>query len=167
MPRYNINHIRTDKDRVKLFHTMVNMINKTIKDASRTDYIVLNIVKQLNKEDIIYNGKYYNFEEFISKLEQDTREGIIFNAKIRDSDQLKTILVKIFATIQKIIGKKEITKELERFLETEHEGECNDIGVTTFRHDEQVQAKMLATKRNKRKSKSLDNLIPKKKANTL
>lgn len=130
MPRYNITHIRTDKDRVELFHTMVNMINKTIKDASRTDYIVLNIVKQLNKEDIAYNGTYYNFEEFISKLEQDTRKGFIFNAKIRDSDQLKTILVKIFATIQKIIGKKEVTKELERFLETEHGYDiCNKLSV--------------------------------------
>ena len=130
MPRYNITHIRTDKDRVKLFHTMVNMINKTIKDASRTDYIVLNIVKQLNKEDIIYDGTYYNFEKFISKLEQATREGIIFNAKIRDSNQLKTILVKIFATIQKIIGKKEVTKELERFLETEHGYDiCNKLSV--------------------------------------
>jgi len=50
-----------------------------------------------------------------------------------------------------------------RFLETEHDGECNEIGVSTLRHDEEVQDKMLETKSKKRKSKSL---IPKKKAIT-
>lgn len=116
----NMSHIRTDNDRVELFHTMVNMINTTIKDASRTDYIVLNIVKQLNKEDIMYEGRYYSFEKFISKLEQDTRRGFIFGARIRDDDQLKTVLVKLMSVIRNVIGKKEVTKELERFLESEH-----------------------------------------------
>jgi hypothetical protein len=129
MPSVMMSHIRTDKDRVELFHTMVNMINKTIKDASRTDYIVLNIIKQLNKEDIIYDGRYYSFEKFISKLEQDTRKGF-FNAKIRDDDQLKTFLVKLMAAIRNIIGKKEVTKELERFLDTEHGYDiCNKLSV--------------------------------------
>ena len=44
-----MSHIRTDKDRVELFHAMIVRINKTIRDASRTDYIVLNIIKQLKK----------------------------------------------------------------------------------------------------------------------
>ena len=126
----SMSHVRTDKDRVDLFHTMVNMINRTIKDASRTDYIVLNIVKQLNKEDIIYEGKYYSFEKFISKLEQDTRKGFIFGATIRDDDQLKTVLVKLMSAIRNVIGKREVTKELERFLETEHGYDiCNKLSV--------------------------------------
>jgi len=129
-----MSHIRTDKDRVELFHAMVNKINKTIQTANRTDYIVLHIIKHLNKENIIYDGIYYNFEKFIKKVEQDTRKGFIFKTTtIRNSDQLKTLLVKIFATIQKIIGKKEITKELERFLETEHGYDiCNKLSVNLF-----------------------------------
>lgn len=133
MSSYSMSHIRTDKDRVELFHAMIVRINKTIRDASRTDYIVLNIIKQLNKEDIIYDGIYYNFEKFIAKVEQDTRKGWVFNAKIRDDDQLKTVLVKLFASIQKVIGKKEVTKELERFLDTEHGYDiCNKLSVNLF-----------------------------------
>ena len=50
-----------------------------------------------------------------------------------------------------------------RFLETEHNGSCNEIGVLTQRHDEEVQEKMLLTKNKKRKLQSIRNLIPKKK----
>ena len=126
----NMSHIRTDKDRVELFHTMVHKITKTIRTASRTDYIVLNIVKQLNKEDIIYDGKYYSFEKFIGRVEEDTRKGFIFGAKIRDDDQLKTVLIKLMSAIRSIIGKKEVTKEVERFLETEHGYDiCNKLSV--------------------------------------
>lgn len=130
MPSHSMSHIRTDKDRVELFHAMVKKINTTIRDATRTDYIVLNIVKQLNKEDIIYDGIYYSFEKFIAKVEQDTRKGWVFNAKIRDDDQLKTVLIKLFAAIQKVISKREVTKELERFLDTEHGFDiCNKLSV--------------------------------------
>ena len=126
----NMSHVRTDKDRVELFHIMVSKINRTIRDATRTDYIVLNIIKQLNKEDIIYDGKYYSFEKFMQRLEQDTNKGWIFGAKIRDDDQLKTVLIKMMAAIRNVIGKKEVTKELERFLETEHGYDvCNKLSV--------------------------------------
>ena len=64
-------------------------------------------------------------------------------------------------------AKEESTKpgnELSlRFLETEYEGKCNAIGVTTERHDDLVVKKMLTTKSNKRKVQSLMNLIPKQK----
>ena len=126
-----MSHIRTDKDRVKLFHEMMKRINKTIKHASRTDYIILHIIKELNKEDIIYDGKYYSFEKFIAKVESDTKNRFIFlRSKIGDNDELKTILVELFAAIQKIIGKKEVTKELERFIDTKYGYDiCNKLSV--------------------------------------
>jgi len=97
---------------------MIKRIHKTIQMANKTDYLVLHIVKHLNKDEIIYDGIYYNFEKFIAKVESDTKG--FFSTKVRDNDELKTILISLFSSIQKVIGKKELTKELEHFIDTKH-----------------------------------------------
>jgi hypothetical protein len=119
--RVDMSHVRTDKDRIELFNIMLDLVRSTIRDANKTDYIVLNVVKQLDKEDIHYEGKFHSFSNFINKIAQDTKRGFLGGAPIlKDGDQLKTILVKIFTAITSVISKKEISKEVDRFLENEY-----------------------------------------------
>ena len=65
----DMSHIRTDKDRVELFHSMIELIKSTIKDAKKNDYISMNVVKKLDDEDIHYTVFYHHrTKRILSKM---------------------------------------------------------------------------------------------------
>ena len=123
-----MSHIRTDNDRIDLFHDMVELIQDTLKDTNKHDYIVLDVVKKLNNEDVHYDGKFLSFPKFIDKIENDTRKKGWFykESKLKHDNQLKTVLIKIFSAITNVISKKDVVKEVSRFIENEYGYDISD-----------------------------------------
>jgi len=123
-----MSHIRTDNDRIELFHDMVELIQDTLKDTNKHDYIVLDVVKKLNNEDVHYDGKFLTFSKFIDKIENDTRKKGWFykESKLKHDNQLKTILIKIFSAITNVISKKDVITEVNKFINNEYGYDISD-----------------------------------------
>lgn len=110
--------VKTEHDRVKLMHEAFELIYKTIYHSKKTNYIVLHVINNLNREEIYYNGRKKNFTEFVLAVLKDTKGK--YSATIKTHNELKTILIKLMTAIRNVVIRKDDTKDVFEFIEMQH-----------------------------------------------